>query len=392
MAGSSRSWFRVVAVLVLGAATATACHASPRNRTSPATLSGSVVPVSPAADVVPPQAWSVRVGGEPSAPVVRGRVAFVASTGVLTVVDLRDGTIAWTAKVPRSSCDRPAVVRRVVVVSCGEWVVAFGALTGHELWRKPILTWTFSGGVERRAIGPPTATADLVFVQDVTQGISAIEPRSGRVVWSHALAGTSSEPATASDGIVYVPSGTSAGPPSGMLWGTVVQAIDARTGTVRWTAPTKGDILSPPVLDAGRLFVSTESGGPSFAIDGRTGEIVHRFPRYGLQFPAGAGRLVVAGVGVGDGHQRVAAIDASTGDRLWATPTPNGLSIQTPTVIDGTAYIASNQGGDLLYAFDLATGKREWKVHLNSVSGTAAGPGEQLLVTAGHKLIAYGLS
>jgi outer membrane protein assembly factor BamB len=61
-------------------------------------------------------------------------------------------------------------------------------------------------------------------------------------------------------------------------------------------------------------------------------------------------------------------------------------------VIDGTAYIASNQGGDLLYGFDLATGNREWKVHLNSVTGTAAGPGEQLLVTAGHKLIAYGLS
>jgi outer membrane protein assembly factor BamB len=277
-------------------------------------------------------------------------------------------------------------------VSCGEWVVAFDGLTGHELWRKPIVTWTFSRGVERRAIGSPTATAGLVFVQDVAQGISAIEPRSGLLVWSHALAGTSSEPATASDGIVYVPSGTSAGPPSGMLGGTVVQAINARTGTVRWTAPTKGDILSPPVLDAGRLFVSIDSGGPSFAIDSQTGDIVHRFPRYGLQFPAGASHLVVAGVGVGDGHQGVAAIDASTGERVWATPTPNGLSIQTPTVIGGTAYIASNQGGDLLYAVDLATGKRDWMVHLNDVSGTAAGPGEQLLVTSGHKLIAYRLS
>jgi outer membrane protein assembly factor BamB len=304
---------------------------------------------------------------------------------------LRDGTIAWTANLPRSSCERPAVVRQVVVVACEEWVVAVDALTGHELWRKPIVTWSARGELERRAIAPPTATAGLVFVQDVEQGISAIEPRSGRVVWSHDLAGTSSEPAAASNGIVYVPSGT-AGPPSGMLWDTVVQAIDARTGTVRWTAPTKGDILSSPVLDAGRVFVSTESGGPSFAIDARTGEIVHRFPRYGLQFPAAAGRLLVVGVGVGDGHQRVAAIEASTGDRVWAMRTPNGFTIQPPTVIAGTAYIASNQGGDLLYAVVLATGTREWEFHLNDATWTAAGPGDQLLVTTGHALIAYRLS
>jgi hypothetical protein len=83
--------------------------------------SDSVVAPSGAAEVVPPQTWSVRVGGQPSAPIVRGRVAFVSSTGGLTAVHLRDGTIAWTANLPPSSCERPAAVRRVVVVSCGEW-------------------------------------------------------------------------------------------------------------------------------------------------------------------------------------------------------------------------------------------------------------------------------
>lgn len=316
-------------------------------------------------------------------------VSFVAGGSRLRAVRLRDGTTLWTSKLPHFSCHPPAVVRGSVVLSCTKKALAFDARTGRALWRMPTVTWTLEGGRERAAIAPPFGASGLVFVQDVTRGISALDPRNGRVVWSHPLAGSSSEPASASAGTIYVPSGTDPGPPSGWLGGTVVQAIDARTGAVRWTAPTKGNIPTPPVLAAGTVFVYTDNGWPSLAIDVGTGAIVRRFHRYGLQFPAASGGVLVAGVGVGARHQRVAAIRAKTGERLWVKRTPNGLGILTPTIIGGTAYVTSNQGGDLLYALDLATGRRRWMVHLNDIGGTTAGPGELLLVTAGLRLIAY---
>jgi hypothetical protein len=133
--------------------------------------------------------------------------AFARLSGRLSAVRLRDAATIWTTRLPHFICEPPVVVRGAVVLSCVKEALAFDVRTGRALWRMPIVTWTDRGGQERRAIFAPTGASGFVFVQDVTHGMLAIDPRSGRVMWSHALAGSSSEPATASADTIYVPSG-----------------------------------------------------------------------------------------------------------------------------------------------------------------------------------------
>ncbi|WP_435365780.1 Ig-like domain-containing protein [Haloarchaeobius sp. DYHT-AS-18] len=60
----------------------------------------------------------------------------------------------------------------------------------------------------------------------------------------------------------------------------------------------------------------------------------------------------------GDYNDRVYALDASTGERLWAFDA--GSSIEGMTVVDDTLYVTANDGGGVLYALNATTREIKW--------------------------------
>src|SRR5690625_3632346 len=72
----------------------------------------------------------------------------------------------------------------------------------------------------------------------------------------------------------------------------------------------------------------------------------------------------------------ITALDATTGQTRWTTPTPDRQTIYVqPTLVDGTLYTATgptNGVSDTVYALDPATGEVQWSTDVGEL--VYAGP------------------
>ena len=121
---------------------------------------------------------------------------------------------------------------------------------------------------------------------------------------------------------------------------------------LRWVASAGGDILSPPVVANGIVYVGSDDHY-LHALDANTGERLWASPTEGnvLSSPAVANGIVY----IGSDDRKLYAFDASTGKQLWVSLT-GGPAYSGLTVANGTVYIS----GDKLSAFDASTGKQLW--------------------------------
>jgi outer membrane protein assembly factor BamB len=133
-----------------------------------------------------------------------------------------------------------------------------------------------------------------------------------------------------------------------------VVAIDPKTGAILWSRPLPPfGVYLAMASGEGLVFAATSIGGDLYALDGATGDIVWRQPSAsGFNGPTYAGGVVYAGNG--DGH--VYAIDASSGELLWKSHYNSGI-ITNPVVVGPTQVIAI---GDDTQAFDRTDGHLLW--------------------------------
>jgi hypothetical protein len=161
-----------------------------------------------------------------------------------------------------------------------------------------------------------------------------------------------------------------------------VWAIDATTGTQRWSFLTAGPVLQPPTIDAGRAYVGS-GDGYVYALEAQTGRLLwrqhvapydRRIMVYGAlssTWPVNSGVLVDRGVayaaaGIVDYDDTyVCALDANTGKLKWRNDSSGhldpalgkGISAQgTLTIAQGRLWMA---GGNVVSpaAYDLETGR-----------------------------------
>src|SRR5439155_300336 len=129
-----------------------------------------------------------------------------------------------------------------------------------------------------------------------------------------------------------------------------VYAIDAATGTERWSFPT-GDIVdSSPAVANGVVYVGSFDGR-IYAIDALTGSMLWNFITRGRvrSSPAVDNGVVY----VGSLDNRVYALDAASGAVLWRGMT--GKNVRgSPSVVDGAVYVGSDDHA--LYAYGLGAG------------------------------------
>ncbi len=136
-------------------------------------------------------------------------------------------------------------------------------------------------------------------------------------------------------------------------------ALNAATGKMIWAHYGWNMNMSNPLVDGGRVFVSTGNAYFNYA---KTMEYVK-------------GRRTVRGPGL----NTIYALDSRTGKQIWAYHTP-GEIMPTPVDINGFLYVGTGDGH--VYKVDANDGKLVWKTDIQSfvsMSSPVAGAGNIFL-------------
>ncbi|MFC6823920.1 PQQ-binding-like beta-propeller repeat protein [Halopelagius fulvigenes] len=251
----------------------------------------------------------------------------------------------------------------------GEWFGATGIRGTARL--VALNSWEGSAAWARTVTGAgwgrPAVTDDAVYAGTGNKSVHAFDPVTGDTLWvwdgseeDTIGGGAWARPAVA-DGTVFVAVSTAraddSDPPDDTDYDHRVVALNAREGTVRWTADTDRSVFSDPAVVAGTLVVAAESG-TVYGLDPADGS-----ERWVVSRDAVVGQPVVAG------GESVVALDAKTGEAAW-TATPPG----TPTALDATEdrlFLGDDEGNAVSYG--LRDGRERWRFRAEAPVGGIAG-------------------
>jgi outer membrane protein assembly factor BamB len=271
-------------------------------------------------------AWQIQADGPiQSSPAVVGGAAFMASTdGVVHALELETGRQLWATDVEAElGAATPLVTDGQVILGDRRGIVrALDPHTGAERWRA-----TTDGPISGAA-----AEADGSIVVATESGTAyGIAPSSGEISWQRSLPGGVSRSMAASDGLVYC-----------AVSGGLLVALRARDGSPAWqTAVATDGEVGTPTAAAGLIFAATGLDNADSATKG------------------------------------VVALDAGTGEERWRLASPTGEVIYAPAVVDGSAYLVSED--ETVVAVEAATGEVQW-------STTTGAPNDALQAVWGSTL------
>jgi outer membrane protein assembly factor BamB len=255
----------------------------------------------------------------------------------------------WSMQAYTMNADANEIVvvgDAVVTVAHGSEVVALEAASGEERWLHDI------ADVDYGTINGLTAGEDVVYVGGI-DGLDALAVADGTPRWRYEVDNTES-PNPGWGGFFHP------APVAGSVFGTTrvdaadgtssitLVALDAATGTPRWSVP-----------------LTTESADP-VASDGTI--VVASYVRFGddeLRWP------------------NLGAFDAATGASLWVREIRDIEQWPTtrPVMTASHAFLGS-QNGDIA-AYGLADGKRAWKSNVGRNVGSIMVAGSTLYATSG---------
>jgi len=246
-------------------------------------------------------------------------------------------TSGWQFQAPgRLQHSDPEVgPTRVFVGGLDDTLVAHYRVNGTEAW-----TFHRSGSL---ADSSPAYHSGSVYVGSGGGTLYSLDAATGSVEWTHTTDSAIVSSPVVSDGTVYVGSND----------GTVM-AIDAATGTELWTKNLSASVFSTPAVGGGSVYLTTDDGR-LVSLDADVGvklweqdvgsELGHTSPTYA------SGTVYVA-------SDAIHAVDAADGSLQWDRAY-GGQTAAAPTVVDGTLYIAAQNGS--VTARDPSTGAVTWR-------------------------------
>jgi outer membrane protein assembly factor BamB len=270
-------------------------------------------------------------------------------------LDAATGEERWQVPVRGRLNPSPAVVGDTVVVTARRWtregrILGFRTRFGREEWLYD---------VDARLTAPPTVDATVVYVPDWAGRVHAIDAGTGTARWTRKIEGEGDEmsfttPAALDEGGERAFVASTSGP-------TGVVALDADDGTVRWRRSTP-PVIAGPVVSGGLVAVRHRRSVTAYGTDGSR--------RWGFAVPDRRPRSLA----VDDRRVYVAA-----GERLFAigrdgeegwTHVPEESPVGTPTVVGDRLFL---RGRDRLAVLDAADGEQLW-------SGSIPGGGEAVVL------------
>lgn len=283
--------------------------------------------------------WKFKTNGRViSSPSVVGDAVYVASTdGALYAINRTDGSQRWKFQTQGPIASSPAVANGLVyIVSVDGTFYAVDAANGQK-------RWSFATKGERRFTAPgihgaiprtermpdpfdvflssPTVAGNTVYFGSGDQSVYALDAASGTLRWSFATGDVVHASPAVANGLVYIGS-----------WDRNLYALDATTGRERWRYTTGNDTTI--------------------------------YNQIGLaSSPAVANGMVY--VGGRDGHFH--AVDAQTGAMAWTIDNKGGWTIASPAVRDGVVYFPTSDG-TRFKAVDARTGAVKFDLQNKAVS------------------------
>jgi outer membrane protein assembly factor BamB len=301
--------------------------------------------------------WTRLVGPTPTTPAVTQGVLIVADlAGRLHALDPITGSRLWTRSVGNVYGDISVSSGVAFVETSSGDVWAINAMTGDVKWRfsRPEIDFTGTPAIEDGRVfvgGQPVAANGIVF---------SLDENSGDLLWRMQLPGQFQRieaSISVSDGRLYL--GTTDGNPR-----SVVVCLGSRRGRIKWVYPLPESVdtgfgAAPAVAD-GTVYVPSTADSPVgnpelFALDADTGKLAWKASVSGsYSSPAVANGVVYVGGEAADAAQ-LSALDATTGEVLWAYR-ENGTAFpiqSSPAVVDGRVYVGTIVGTQAVLAFSL---------------------------------------
>nr|BFD88381.1 hypothetical protein StreXyl84_77820 [Streptomyces sp. Xyl84] len=314
-------------------------HGGPANRPSSAPTAASTAAVLWS---IPKRPWAF------ASPVVsEGKVYYLSSshsTGEidLSVVDASGKTVESTLHMddligPPSAL---AVSGGTFYLIDGDGVLHAGNAKGM-LWEYP------TGGPLQEPLGAPTAADGMVFVGGWDHVLHAVDADTGTKRWSFTAKDRIVSSPAVSNGVVYV------GSRDGHLY-----ALDEATGKQLWAFPGGEPFYSSsPVVSEGTVFIGGTKG-TFFAVNSADGSERWKFRTEGTGEEISSTPVVSGGlVYFGSHDTKFYALNASTGTKRWSVSTGDFIS-SSPALSNGVVYFGSWDGK--LRAVDAATGRKHW--------------------------------
>jgi outer membrane protein assembly factor BamB len=248
----------------------------------------------------------------------------------------------------------------IVYTAACNTLYALNAATGAVVW-----SYLAGGSFTNNSSAPPVLANGLIYAAANDNYVYALNATTGAFAWKTNV-GAQSQLAVGA-GTVFA----SAGPP----YTGFVTALDAATGTVKWTRTFNNLSIGAPVYADSEVFVSSSrwscTSNPCnglWALDAATGGIVWSVGLYnGLPPVAVANGIVYVPQG-----GNLSAFDESVGASLWSFSLTTTHSINTsPMVIGTTVYVTSDDGK--LSAISTAGNTRSvvWQASAGTVQPTA---------------------
>ncbi|MFC8538371.1 serine/threonine-protein kinase [Streptomyces sp. NPDC057249] len=313
--------------------------------------------------------WRVTVpGGREDIPdelrcVARADAVFCGGGGVLAArIDVRDGSRAWTAKSPGvpvqgmhlvGATDDTVLGYRIAAQDdprgTSDEVVALDADSGRELWSTP--SGAQSTAVTGRTRDAVVLGTDVITVDAADTALEARDARTGDLAWT--------APFPAGSRCAPVPVGA-------RLLAMCATDAELDASAVRHPA------LYPLDPDSGTWGEAVAVDGPAVPVGVAGGRLV--LLREHLEGPALTG------------YDAVVRVDPASG-KVTDAPLPTTYA-GTPGMADGTVYVSGQTGR--VTAFDPATGRAKWsrQTSVEGASGPAAGDGALFFSSATGRVVA----
>ncbi|MDZ7731438.1 MAG: PQQ-binding-like beta-propeller repeat protein [Natrialbaceae archaeon] len=210
------------------------------------------------------------------------------------------------------------------------------------------------GDWSRRRVLQAASLAGLT-IGAVETGVAATEETTADAIkWDNTAVGATWSSPTVVDGTVYIGTGD-----------TGLVALDAETGDRHWQRDMPAFGYSSPCVVDGVCYAKPWQGETVYALDAATGDQLWALNSLGTDLPGTSHcSPTVLGdtcyVGAGD---TMYAVDIFTGDIRWEHTTPEG-DVNIDPIYDGgvaviqeACYVTNRRG---IWSFDVETGEKRW--------------------------------
>ena len=270
--------------------------------------------------------WTASSGSTLSA-AISNHLAYV---GDVTALKTTSGAIGWQTDVGQEVEAAPVVGDGLVFASLNDpELVALNAATGKFVWGSP-------AAMSYVRESSPAFLNHVVYAGDDAGKLWAVKAATGAVLW-HVTASSGSDVSTpvASGTRVYVSSGRK------------ISAYKTSSGARAWASDLGSDYnTGEPAIARGVVYIGS-SDGTVFALDAASGNQL-----WAKSIGTQNTMVSVANGVVFAAADQLVALDAATGEVLWSGEDGGATTLgSSPAVANGYVYVAGNDG--VLYAYRL---------------------------------------